>query len=155
MLKTVATLGAATLLVGAYCFAQSSDQPAASTQPAEQKTVTPSGLTIIEQGSDDVGAQAGDRVTVHYTGRLENGTIFDSSMTRGQPFTFTIDASQVIKGWDEGVKGMKCGQKRQLIVPAELGYGSRKMPGIPANSTLVFDVQVLFIARGDPAKPAE
>ena len=84
-----------------------------------------------------------------------NCTKFDSSVDRNQPFEFLLGNGQVIKGWDEGVKGMKCGQKRQLIVPAELGYGSRKMPGIPANSTLVFDVQVLFIARGDPAKPAE
>lgn len=155
MSKTLASLGFATLVAAAFCFAQTPVPADPTTKPAEEKTVTPSGLTIIEQGFDAEGAKAGDRVTVHYTGKLENGTVFDSSLTRGEPLTFVIDGGRVIKGWNEGVKGMKCGQKRQLIIPAAIGYGERALPGIPANSTLVFDVQVLYIARGDPAKPAE
>jgi peptidylprolyl isomerase len=82
-------------------------------------------------------------VTVHYTGWLDNGTKFDSSVDRGQPFTFKLGAGQVIKGWDEGVATMKIGGKRRLIIPAALGYGSSPNGKIPANSRLTFDVELL------------
>jgi FKBP-type peptidyl-prolyl cis-trans isomerase FkpA len=89
-------------------------------------------------------AEAGMRASVHYTGWLADGTKFDSSVDRGQPFSFVIGQGQVIRGWDEGVKGMKVGGKRKLTIPPQLGYGERGYPGvIPPNATLVFEVELL------------
>lgn len=111
------------------------------------------GMTTLNSGlqirDDKVGdgptAQAGQTVAVHYTGWLTDGTKFDSSYDHGQPFNFPLGGGQVIRGWDEGVAGMKVGGKRRLFVPPELGYGSRAMGPIPANSPLVFDVELLGI----------
>ena len=87
-----------------------------------------------------------DIVTVNYTGTLEDGTKFDSSLNPGRtPFRFTVGAGQVIKGWDEGLMGMKVGGKRKLTIPPELGYGSRDNGPIPANSTLIYDIDLLAI----------
>jgi FKBP-type peptidyl-prolyl cis-trans isomerase len=95
------------------------------------------------------GAEAtpGKKVSVHYTGWLTNGTKFDSSVDRGQPFQFTLGAHEVISGWDQGVAGMKVGGKRKLTIPPDLGYGSAGTPGgpIPPNATLVFDVELLDV----------
>jgi FKBP-type peptidyl-prolyl cis-trans isomerase len=135
--------------------AQESNTPA--TQPAVAgaasegpRMTTPSGVTcVIVQSSEGV-AQAGDRVRVHYAGRLEsNGKEFDNSYKRGEPIEFPLGAGRVIKGWDEGVTGMKIGEKRQLIIPPNLAYGERGTPGgeIPPNSTLVFDVELVGIVR--------
>jgi FKBP-type peptidyl-prolyl cis-trans isomerase len=99
----------------------------------------------IKVGTGAVAA-AGQTVKVHYTGWLTNGKKFDSSVDRGEPFTFDLGGGHVIKGWDEGVAGMKVGGKRQLRIPPELGYGDRGAGGvIPANATLIFDVELLGV----------
>ena len=115
--------------------------------PEPQEVTNPSGLkyTDLQQG-DGREAKSGDTVDVHYTGWLENGTKFDSSRDRGKPFSFHLGAGQVIRGWDEGVAGMKIGGKRKLIIPADLGYGARGAGGvIPPNATLIFEVELLGV----------
>lgn len=110
-------------------------------------TTTASGLQY-EDLVTGTGAEAkkGDTVSVHYTGWLTDGTKFDSSVDRNQPFEFQIGAGRVIKGWDEGVAGMKIGGKRKLTIPSELGYGTRGAGGvIPPNATLIFEVELLAI----------
>jgi len=117
--------------------------PAVSGEP----TVTESGLQFIdiEVGTDD-SPQTGQTVEVHYTGWLTDGTKFDSSLDRGQPFSFVIGTGRVIAGWDEGVASMKVGGERRLIIPSELAYGERGSPPvIPANAQLIFDVELLAI----------
>ena len=91
-------------------------------------------------------AEPGMNVSVHYTGWLTDGTKFDSSVDRGQPFQFQLGAGMVIRGWDEGVKGMRIGGKRKLTIPSDMGYGARGAGGvIPPNATLVFDVELLGV----------
>ena len=98
---------------------------------------------VVGSGAEAI---AGKRVSVHYTGTLTNGSKFDSSLDRGTPFQFVLGAGQVIKGWDQGVSGMKVGGKRKLTIPPELGYGARGYPPvIPPNSTLVFEVELLGV----------
>lgn len=119
---------------------------------AQEKTVgrpvmEPNGLQYwnIKTGTGEK-AKPGKTVTVHYTGWLVSGEKFDSSVDRGKPFSFQLGAGQVIKGWDEGVAGMKVGGKRQLRIPPELGYGPRGAgAAIPPNATLVFDVELLAV----------
>ena len=103
---------------------------------------------IIEDIETGSGAEAekGRRISVHYTGRLADGSKFDSSLDRGQPFEFKLGAGQVIRGWDEGFSGMKEGGKRKLTIPPEMGYGARGAGGvIPPNATLVFEVELLKV----------
>jgi len=116
------------------------------------RTVTASGLEYedVEVGTG-AEAKAGVTVTVHYTGWLQNadgsaGKKFDSSKDRNEPFRFPLGGGRVIRGWDEGVQGMKIGGKRRLVIPAALGYGARGAGGvIPPNATLIFDVELLGV----------
>lgn len=102
-------------------------------------------ITDIRAGTG-AAAKSGDRVSVHYTGKLEDGTKFDSSRDRGQPFGFTLGRGQVIPGWDRGIEGMMIGGHRKLSIPPEEGYGSKGAAGvIPPNATLEFDVELLAI----------
>jgi peptidylprolyl isomerase len=115
-------------------------------------TKTPSGLQYedVTVGKGPA-AKAGQPVAVHYTGTLTNGTKFDSSRDRGEPFTFTLGAGAVIRGWDEGVAGMQVGGRRKLVIPPDLGYGERGAGAdIPPNSTLVFDVELMGISATPP-----
>ena len=125
-------------------------QPSANNAPAQvtgAPVTTASGLQYwdLAPGTGEA-AVAGKIAKVHYTGWLTNGTKFDSSVDRNRPFEFPLGAGRVIKGWDEGVVGMKVGGKRQLRIPPELGYGARGAGGrIPPNATLIFDVELLEI----------
>lgn len=113
----------------------------------QSKQLDPTKLNIEDEkigGGDEV--KASDKVTVNYTGWLVDGTKFDSSYDRNQPFSFTVGAGQVIQGWDQGLLGMKVGGKRKLIIPAALGYGASGVPGaIPPNAILIFEIELIKI----------
>jgi FKBP-type peptidyl-prolyl cis-trans isomerase len=122
------------------------------TQTSSQTTkITKEDLTI---GAGEV-AKTGDTVSVNYKGSLTNGKQFDSSYDRKEPFSFTIGKGEVIKGWDEGVVGMKIGGKRKLTIPPELGYGNNAQGEIPANSTLVFEVELLTVKSSGNSAPID
>jgi FKBP-type peptidyl-prolyl cis-trans isomerase len=140
-------LGAAVVaaLVAACAQSQAPSGGGGSSASGGQEVTTASGLkytdTKVGTGAE---AKAGQTAVVHYTGYLTNGTKFDSSKDRGQPFSFPLGGGRVIKGWDEGVQGMKVGGTRKLTIPANLGYGAQGAGGvIPPNATLVFDVELL------------
>jgi len=125
-------------------------KPTSNTMFAEDNKVvtTDSGLkyVVLNEGTGAI-PKTGQTVVVHYTGTLEDGTKFDSSRDRGQPFSFKLGVGQVIKGWDEGLSTMKVGDRRKLTIPPELGYGARGAGGvIPPNATLIFDVELLKLS---------
>ena len=117
------------------------------TNAAPTEVTLADGLKMIDlKVCDGAEATEGSTVSVHYTGWLTDGTKFDSSVDRGQPFSFRLGAQQVIRGWDEGVKGMKVGGKRKLTIPSALAYGDAgRPPVIPEKATLVFDVELLSV----------
>jgi FKBP-type peptidyl-prolyl cis-trans isomerase FkpA len=118
-------------------------KPAETAPPSDEKLVTKD--LVVGKGAE---AKAGDSVKVHYVGTLTDGKEFDSSRKHNEPFAFELGAGRVIKGWDQGVAGMKVGGKRKLTVPPSLGYGARGFPPvIPPNSTLLFDVELLEIKK--------
>ena len=145
-------LACALILTSLTLFAQTATKkaPAASgpTKVTGDGVKTESGLQYwdIKVGTGDVVAKKGDHVKVDYTGWLTTGKKFDSSVGTGQPFDFRIGHGDVIKGWDEGVVGMKVGGKRQLRIPPDLAYGKEGYPGaIPPNATLIFDIQLVSV----------
>lgn len=169
MRKTIA-LGA--LVLGVFALAGCGQPPAAqkppatsasgtqsNAQPAEKPTPTPTEnnsnpnnlmelkIETTQQGTSDRVVKAGDTVSVQYTGKLTDGTKFDSTADHGgQPFSFKVGAGQVIQGWDQGLLGAKAGEKRTLTIPPELGYGESGAAGvIPPNATLIFDIEVVSI----------
>ncbi|RNC68917.1 MAG: FKBP-type peptidyl-prolyl cis-trans isomerase [Desulfuromonadales bacterium] len=132
----------------AACSDKEQAKPLATAKPAVAQgaaMTTPSGLSYVDLVVGTGYAPVpGKPVKVHYTGWLENGTKFDSSVDRNEPFVFTLGVGEVIPGWDEGVKSMKTGGKRRLIVPPQLGYGAAGAGGvIPPNATLIFEVELL------------
>jgi peptidylprolyl isomerase len=126
-------------------FMTTQDQTATSTGETSDQVISQD----VQVGTGDV-AEPGMQITVDYVGQLQDGTKFDSSIDRGTPFTFTLGAGQVIKGWDEGLVGMKVGGKRVLVIPPSLGYGATEYGPIPANSTLVFQIELLKVAPASP-----
>ena len=137
------------LLLAAACGDKSDD----SGSTASEDTCSHAAVTLddgLKYEDTECGtgpeAASGDTLTVHYIGKLENGKKFDASRDHGQPFTFPLGAGQVIKGWDEGLVGMKAGGKRTLTIPPDLGYGATGSPPvIPPNATLIFEVELLSI----------
>lgn len=108
---------------------------------------------ITRKSQEKTVAESGDQVSVHYTGWLQDGTKFDSSLDRMQPFNFTLGASQVIAGWDQGVQGMKVTEKRELYIPSDMGYGRYGYPPIiPENANLKFEVELLSVKKATIGK---
>lgn len=126
------------------------------TPVASEGTLTPEPMSNQESSSELIiedllvgtgpSSTAGDTLSVHYTGTLEDGTVFDSSLDRSAPFEFVIGQGYVIPGWDQGMLGMQVGGKRKLTIPSDLAYGDRGIPGaIPGGATLIFEVELLEI----------
>lgn len=159
------TVGAIVLIMALYVGFRLSQEPRPPDAPEETTGANssegdgksfqtgngvPAGTGKLEKKDLKVGtgaeAKPGQMVTVHYRGTLTNGTKFDASYDRGEPFTFTLGQGQVIKGWDQGVAGMKVGGRRKLIIPSDLGYGpGGSPPKIPGNATLVFEIELLKV----------
>jgi FKBP-type peptidyl-prolyl cis-trans isomerase FkpA len=153
MIKYVVVIAILVGLTAVFVMAQSGTKKSAAGDTSAPTKVTGDGVKTasgliywdIRVGNGQV-AKEGSHVRVHYTGWLTNGKKFDSSVDAGKPFDFTIGNGEVIKGWEEGVAGMKVGGKRQLRIPPALAYGAAGYPGaIPANATLIFDIQLLGV----------
>lgn len=148
--KTTIAVFAAVTLVGVLIgggliqglFSNNSQNTIMTQQNQQEVTDLQSKDVVVGTGDT---AMAGKKVTVHYTGIFTDGTKFDSSLDRGQPFEFVLGSGMVIKGWDIGVEGMKVGGKRILVVPPQFGYGAKDFGSIPGNSTLIFQVELLEV----------
>lgn len=125
---------------------------ASASQPHPQVTASGLKYTITQHGRG-IQPKVGDRVAVHYTGRLIDSTKFDSSYDRGKPFEFNLGEGRVIKGWDEGIALLRQGDKATFVIPSHIGYGERAMGSIPPNSTLVFDVELVEVKQKINAVP--
>jgi peptidylprolyl isomerase len=147
MSKKALLLGGACIPVVAAVVLVILTQVSAEDKKDEKVITTASGLKYVElKVGDGKEAKDGSEVSVHYTGTLEDGKKFDSSLDRGKPIELTIGAHRVIKGWEEGLQGMKVGGKRKLIIPAKLGYGEQgRPPVIPGNATLIFEVELVDV----------
>jgi peptidylprolyl isomerase len=144
-MKKLATIMFAVLALN--ISAQEKEQSKKIKKPITMKTASGLEYTITKKGNGKKPTN-GDKVVVHYTGRLTNDTVFDSSVKRGQPFTFTLGKGEVIKGWDEAFLLLEVGDKATIKFGPELGYGAQAMGGIPANSTLIFDVELIGVMEG-------
>jgi FKBP-type peptidyl-prolyl cis-trans isomerase FkpA len=136
------------LALAGGCSHKAGGSAADKAAKGEKTSPTPGALAIDEvKVGEGATATKGKTVSVHYSGHLTDGTKFDSSYDRGQPIDFHLGAGEVIKGWDQGIDGMKVGGKRKLTIPPELAYGARGTPGgpIPPNATLVFDVELVGV----------
>lgn len=143
MISLIALLG---LITGSDAAVKADNQPALKDDTQQETKMTDTLVINDEKVGDGIEASKGKLVTVHYTGRLTNGTKFDSSVDRNQPFRFMLGVGQVIKGWDEGVQGMKVGGKRTLVIPSHMSYGERGAgAAIPPNATLEFDVELISV----------
>lgn len=120
------------------------NEPKNQTINKEMEQINGLDITVLQEGSGEI-IENGSVAVMHYTGTLDDGTVFDSSIPRGVPFEFTLGAGQVIAGWDIGILGMRVGEKRRLIIAPELAYGPVTRGPIPANSTLTFEVELLEI----------
>jgi FKBP-type peptidyl-prolyl cis-trans isomerase FkpA len=137
-------IGAAIIIIIAVLW-RSSAGPGPASQAAAVEPGAKHSEEVNKNNMDKIAKQ-GDHVFVNYTGTLTNGTKFDSSYDRGEPIDFVLGKGQVIKGWDEGIQGMKVGEKKHLVIPPEKAYGASGIPGaIPPNATLVFDVELVDI----------
>jgi len=136
------------LMVASKCNDKAAGGAETSAEAKNDTVTTASGLKyIIWKKGDGDQAETGDNVSVHYAGRLLDGSLFDDSYKRGQPFAFPLGGGRVIKGWDEGIAYLNVGDSATLIIPSELGYGATDIPTIPANSTLIFDVQLMEVKK--------
>jgi len=146
--KQYIAIGAGLALIG-YLFFSGPLMSFFTTSAQNQNTQMPETGYKVEDVVAGQGALAepGDKLTVHYVGQLPNGQVFDSSRDSNSPFTFTLGAGQVIRGWDEGLQGMRAGGKRILTIAPDYAYGSRGVGPIPPNSTLVFEVELLSVEK--------
>jgi FKBP-type peptidyl-prolyl cis-trans isomerase len=144
---SIATLVVIVVIIGGVMLLKNHPAAQAPTSQTQATATNTEGGLKMEDIKVGTGAEAvaGKKITVHYTGTLTDGTKFDSSVDRGQPFSFNLGAGEVIKGWDQGFAGMKVGGERKLTIPPELGYGASAQGSIPANSVLIFDVQLLDV----------
>jgi FKBP-type peptidyl-prolyl cis-trans isomerase len=147
-LNTAIAVGAGLIVVG-FLFFGNQFMSLFTPKSVQDNTQLPS--TGVQKEDIIVGTGAvaapGDKVTVHYVGTLTDGKVFDSSRDRGAPFSFNLGTGQVIRGWDEGVAGMRVGGTRKLVIAPDYGYGDRAIGPIPRNSTLVFEVELLGVEK--------